>query len=144
MMNDLIKYAIKHGDINKDRLCMMVDEMDPDMAERFTEAILDIVDIDEIRKNIPEVSNPYSLKGCRFFSYNYLNDLVMYEHDEEVTRYFETQEEADKFVAGKAPSWAGERNSSTRYSIPAIRTITQSSSCPIHRWLDDARENVDD
>ena len=144
MINDIIKYAIKHGDINKDRLCMMVDEMDPDMAERFAKAILDIVDIDEIRKNIPEVSNPYGLKGCRFFSYNYLNDLVTYEYDEDVTRYFETQEEADGFILGKAPSWAGERNSSTGCSVPATRTITQSCSCPIHRWLDDARENVDD
>lgn len=144
MRNDIIKYAIMCGDINKDRLCMMVSEMDPDMAERFVEAILDIVDIDEIRKNIPEVSNPYSLKGCRFLGYNYLNDQVMYECDEDVTRYFETQEEANKFILGKAPSWSGERNSSTRYSIPATRTITQTSSCPISRWFDDARENVDD
>ncbi len=144
MMNDLIKYAIKHGEINRDRLCMMLDEMDPDVAERFAKAILDIADIDEIRKNIPEMSNPYNLKGCRFFSYNYLNDLVKYEYDEEVTRYFETQEEADKFIAGKAPSWAGEENSSTGYPIPATRTITNVSFCPIHRWLDGARENVDD
>lgn len=144
MRNDLVKYAIKHGEINRDKLCMMVSEMDQDMAERFTEAILDIVDIDEIKKNIPEVSNPYNLKGCRFFSYNYLNDQVSYEYDEEVTRYFETQKDADRFIVGKAPSYAGVGKPSDTYSIPATHIFTNISSCPLHRWLDDARENVDD
>lgn len=143
MINDLIKYAIKHGDINKDRLCMMVDEMDPDVAERFAKAILGIVDIDEIRKNIPKVSNPYNLKGCRFFSYNYLNDQVKYEYSEEVTRHFKTQKDADEFAAGKRPSWHGEREPFEN-SISATYIFTNVSSCPLHRWLDDACEDNDD
>lgn len=144
MINDLIIYAIKHGNIHKNRLCMIIDEMDPDVAERFAKAILGIVDIDEIRKNIPEVSNPYNLKGCRFFSYNYLNDQVTYEYNEEVTRYFETQEDADRFIAGKAPSYAGVGKPSDTYSIPATHIFTNVSSCPLYRWLDDARKDNDD
>ena len=133
-MKNIISYAIKSGEINKDMLIAMVEQMDDDMAIRFTEAILGIA----VSEEIPEVSNVNNCQ-CRFLNYNYLKDLVEYEYDEEVTRYFRTEKEAEEFSEGKYYSWTGERRSSDEYQYEGKHMFTEKDTCSLTRWLDGAK-----
>ena len=133
-MKNIISYAIKSGEINKDMLIAMVEQMDEDMAIRFTKAILGIA----VSEEIPEVSNVNSCQ-CRLLGYNYLKDLVEYENDEEVTRYFRTEKEANEFSEGKSYRWAGERRISDEYKFEGKCMFTDKDTCSLTRWLESAK-----
>ena len=131
-MKNIISYALKNGENNKDMLVAMVSQMDEDMAIRFTEAILGIA----VQEEIPEVSKVYDHNNCRFLGYNYLKDVVEYEYEEEVTRYFKTEKEADEFSDGNSYRWAGERRISDEYQYEGKRVFTEKETCQLARWLE--------
>lgn len=133
-MKNIISYALKHGEINKDMLVAMVREMDEEMAVRFTEAILGIA----VPKAVPQASNVEGCQ-CRLLGYNYLKDCVDYEYEEEVTRYFKTEKEADEFSDGKSYRWAGERRISDEYKYEGKYVFTNKSTCQLSRWLEGAK-----
>ena len=134
-MKNIINYALKHGEINKDMLVAMVSQMDDEMAVRFTEAILGIA----FQEVIPEVSKVYDHDNCRLLGYNYLKDVVEYEYEDEVTRYFKTEKEADEFSDGKSYRWAGERRISDEYKYEGKHVFTEKDTCQLTRWLEGAK-----
>ena len=134
-IRNIIDYALRNGKIDNDRLVEMVNQMDEEMALRFTEAILGMVDPMEI----PEVSNVYGHSDCFLRSYNYLMDKVTYEYDNLVVRYFKTQEEAEQFKEGKLYRWDGERVSSDEYSFEGKHVFTDKETCRLSDWLDGAK-----
>ena len=48
MQNSIYNFALKSGEINREVLCEMCDQMSEDMRKRFIEAILGIVNVDEV------------------------------------------------------------------------------------------------
>lgn len=139
MSYNLISYALGHGEINVDVLVDLVKQMDESMALRFTEAVLGIVNQNEITKGIPVVSNIYEHKDCRLVAYNYLQDIVDYEYDEEVMRYFESKEEAEKFSSGKLSRWSGERKISDKCSYEGKQIVTEAGTCSFDKWFEGAK-----
>ena len=90
-MKNIINYALKHGEIDKDMLVAAVNAMDEDMAIRFTEAVLGIA----VQEKIPEVSKVYDRDNCRLLGYNYLKDAVEYEYEDEGEEEYEDEGEEE-------------------------------------------------
>lgn len=134
-MKNIINYALKHGEINRDMLVAMVSQMDEDMAIRFTEAVLGLT----TETTVPSSATVYGHDNCRFIGYNYLKDLVEYKYDEEVTRYFKTKEDADEFNENETYRWSGVRCATDEYKFEGKRVFTEKSTCPLPVWLEGAK-----
>ena len=133
-MKDIINYAIKNGEINKDMLIAMVNQMDDEMAVRFTNAILGIVVPEEI--TIPEVKNIYGHNNCRLKRYNYLFDRVEYEYGEQETRWFADEVSAKRFAENGFGYYNGEKEPKEGHEFEASYIFIYNSECPLRVWME--------
>ena len=134
MQNNIYNFAIRSNDINKNILCEMCDLMDPKMRERFVNAILMVVDYKEVLENLPKTSKVGS-RDCRLVSVNYLTGVVDYEYDETVTRYFRTEEEAQRLINEGLGKWDGRGKLDDEYKFEGTHTFTEANSCNIEQWV---------
>lgn len=129
-MENIYTYAVRNGKINMDALCAMINNMDPEMRERFCSAILGLVDYaPEIPAQTIKDGKEYHLSG-----YNFLKDEVYFTYDETITRYFADQKYADRYAASGNYSYEGVREADETHTIPATYTRVCESSCSLNDW----------
>lgn len=130
MKNNIYNFALRSNEINVNALCEMCDMMDDGMRDRFVNAVLGIADYTE---PLPETSHVYD-RDCRIISSNYLANIVEYEYDKKVTRYYKTDEEADRFTKEGRGRWDGSDRQSNDYPFMAVHTFRENGSCSFHDW----------
>ncbi|MBQ3950733.1 MAG: hypothetical protein II661_09680 [Bacteroidales bacterium] len=133
MQNNIFNYALKTGEINREVLCEMCDQMDAAMRARFVEAVLGIIDVSNIE--IPQTSiNNH--RGERVFkSYNYLQDVVTYTYKETVRRYFKEQEKAEKYTQTGSCSYSDyECREQGDFTIAAEYVFDREDTCSLYSW----------
>ena len=135
MQNNIFNFALNHADINKTILCTLCDQMDEEMRERFVNALIGIVDMDEIERKISRYSSDRNGERWTFESYNYLLDRVYYTYEHKDKRYFKTQEDADKFAeTGDYDYGKSKYCEEGEYNIKAIFSRPSSSYTSLYNW----------
>ena len=94
MQNNIYNFALKSGEINRNVLCEMCDQMPEEMRKRFIEAVLGIVDVDEIQIPVTSKSRDGVVRTMR--EYNYLMDRVEYSYLEHDVRWFKDEKKASE------------------------------------------------
>lgn len=136
-MNRLIQWALENApEIDRKVLSRLVNEMDPDEAERFTNAVIGLVNMDVELASLPEhIERSGNKTNLVRLSASYLKDEVKYAYDEEVCRYFKTQEEADEFTKTGRGRWDGRSLSDDNFQFCATHVFTdQRSCCQFDEW----------
>ena len=138
MQNSIYNFALKSGEINREVLCEMCDQMSEDMRKRFIEAILGIVYVDEVTASIPKEVTERDGTVRTMTSFNYFFGTVEYDYPENVTRYFKDEEKATNFAeTGKGGSsysdW--EYKQTDTYQYPATHTFTRHGNCSVDDWF---------
>ena len=121
-------------------LVEMTNQMDEDMAVRFVEAILGITNPDEIKETISRSSTVYN-HPSRLLNFNYLKNFVEYGYEDTVSRFFKTQEEAERFAKGELYCWSGEAEMSEEFRYGATHTFDKKSVCGLDTWMDGAKND---
>ena len=134
MQNNIYNFALRSNEINVDTLCEMCDMMEPDVRDRFVNAILGIVDYREVIDNLPKTAKIYDRENCRLVSVNYLTGNVRYEYDDVVVRYYKTEEEANRFIEQGRGRWDGNNKKDDEHPFEAVHIFHESSSCGINEW----------
>lgn len=96
-MKPIYTYAIAQTDEHdlKHYLIDAVRDLNDDKIERFIEMVLGC----QPRYTVPARTYNWDKSRVRtLLSFDYLNDKVEYSYEETVTKFFETQEEADKYA----------------------------------------------
>lgn len=137
MQNSIYNFALKSGEINRIVLCEMCDQMSEDMRKRFIEAILGIVNVDEVAASIPKEVTERDGIVRTMTSFNYFFGTVEYDYPENLTRYFKDEEKATKFAetgdSGCYSDW--EYKQTDTYQYPAMHTFTRHSNCSVGEWF---------
>ena len=133
MQNNIYNFALRSNEINTVALCEMCDMMDDAMRDRLVNAILGIVNYKEVSDSLSKTSKVYN-RDCRLISYNYLTDIVKYEYDDVVTRYYRTEEEAKRFSEEGRGRWDGNNKKDENYKFEASYTFHETSSCSSGEW----------
>lgn len=135
MLNNIYNYALINGKIDKSVLCELCDQMDEGMRERFVNAVLGIVDIHDVEKEIPREMVDNYKRTRRFRSYNYLQNRVEYEYDKIETRWFRDEESAKKYEeTGDARYGTYVYESKEDFGIKAEHMFTFNSECDLCEW----------
>ena len=133
MKNNIYNFALLSNKIDVNALCEMCDLMDEGMRDRFVNAVLGIVDFNEVIENLPKTSKYYE-KTRRLVSVNYLTGIIQYEYDDVITRYFRTEEEAKRFAEEGRGKWDGNGKKDDEHPFEATHTFLESGSCEIYEW----------
>lgn len=81
----------------------------------------------------PKINETSTVKpDAKFVRYNPIEDKVVYTYTRRDTRYFETQDEAERFTA--KGGYGGSSTQSDTYQIEATRTSTCTDECYRERW----------
>lgn len=142
-MTKLIQWALENApELNRKVLSRLVNEMDPCEAERFTNAVIGLTDIDTELASLPKtIAQNGSQKNLVLLSAHYLQNAVDYSFDEEVVRYFKTQEEADEFTKMGRGRWDGRCSSDGDYKFHGAYAFKdQCSTCTFDEWKEMASE----
>ena len=131
MQNNIYNFALRSNEINIVALCEMCVLMDPMMRERFVNAILGITDYKE---PLSETSRVHD-RDCRLLSSNYLTNVVEYEYDNKMTRYYKTEEEAKRFSEEGRGRWDGNNKKNDEYPFESIHTFRETGSCSFGEWI---------
>ena len=134
MQNNIYNFAIRSNEIDKIVLCEMCDEMEPGIRDRFVNAILGIVNVDELVASIPEETT--GRDGIRIFvDYNYLQDKLWYKYRETVKRWFADKELAEKYEkTGDYPYGKSSYKQEGEYTIEASHVFDRESYCQLSDW----------
>lgn len=134
-MKSIFTYAIKHTDSDqlKHKLIDVLNNINDDKIERFVEIFLEC----QPSYTLPAKVYNYNKAHIRVFkSFDYLNDRVDYTYEETITKFFITQEEADKYAATGEYIYSRISNSeSDEYPIEASYTCIRESYITINEWL---------
>lgn len=133
MQNNIYNFALRSNNINVETLCEMCDMMDETMRDRLVNAVLGIVDHKQVAENLPDASRIYN-RDCRLLSFNYLTDVVRYEYDSTVTRYYRTEEEAKRFSEEARGRWDGSDKKDDTHPFVGSYTFHETSSCSAKEW----------
>lgn len=136
MQNNIFNYALKSGEINRNVLCEMCDQMEESMRKRFVEAILGIVNyIDDVIANIATTKTDRNGRVRTLQNYNYLQDRLDYTYPEERVRFFKNQEDADKYTETGDYNWGSSNYEKKEgYEIEAKHTFIESNYCTLYEW----------
>ena len=132
---NLLEYAILNGEVNRVALNEAIKQLPENIQQRFVELAIGIVSADLFSPNIPQIKFLYGHKDCRYKGYNYLYDRVEFEYDEEETRFFENEKDADRFSSTGDYSWTGVREQKDGYNIKASHVFKHTSECPLDTWM---------
>ena len=134
-MKPIFTYAIKHTDSDqlKHNLIDVLNNINDNKIERFVEIILGC----KPSYTLPAKVYNYNKTHIRVFkSFDYLNDRVDYTYEETITKFFITQEEADKYAATGEYIYSRTSNSELdEYPIEASYTYIRESYMTINEWL---------
>lgn len=142
-MTKLIQWALENApELDRKVLSRLVNEMDPCEAERFTNAVIGLVDMDVELTSLPQtIAENKSKKNLVLLSAHYLQNVVDYSYDEELVRYFKTQEEADEFTKTGRCRWDGRCSSDGDYQFRGEYMFKdQRSTCTFEEWKEMASE----
>ena len=134
-MKPIYIYAIERTDSYtlKNSLIDSIRNLNDDKIERFVEMVLGC----QPKYTFPAKVYNYDKTCVKVFkSADYLNDQVDYTYEETITKFFITQEEADKYVATGEYTYSRTNNSeSEKYLFEARYTYTKESYMSIESWL---------
>lgn len=134
-MKPIFTYAIKHTDSDqlKNKLIDVVNNINDDKIERFIEILLGC----QPTYTLPAKVYNYNKAHIRVFkSFDYLNDRVDYTYEESITKFFITQEEADKYAETGEYIYSRTSNSeSDEHTIKATYSYHRESYMTINEWL---------
>lgn len=134
-MNLLTTYALQHAAVEPAHLINAINQIEPDQQDRFVELVLGLVNLDDVVNDIPTTA-VYNDKVCTFEGYHHLTEKVDYSYPDSDTRYFETQEDADRWVAGKYYKGSSSYSESEKYPFRAVKNYTSHSSMSLSSWCD--------
>lgn len=134
-MKPIYTYAIAQTDATnlKYSLIDTVRDLNDDKIERFIEMVLGC----QPRYTLPARTYNYNKSRIRtLLSFDYLNNKVEYSYEETITKFFITQEEADKYAT--TGDYVYGRTSSSKSDeccIEASYTRNAKSNASIDEWL---------
>lgn len=135
-MKSIYTYAIMHTDAQylKDCLVSASTKINDSKIERFIEIVLKCVP----KHNLPSKVYNYNRRCIRtLISANYLDDKVDYSYEETMTRFFNNQEDADKYTKTGQYSFSNSKSDkSDEYNISANYISIIKSYMTIDEWLD--------
>lgn len=110
----------------KDALVSVFADFDERVQNVLLEKILGVYET-------PKINETSTVKqDATFVHYNPIEDRVIYTYTRIDKRYFETQDEADKFAA--KGGFGGNSTQSDTYKFEATRTSTCTDECYRERW----------
>ena len=142
-MTKLIQWALENApELDRKVLSRLVNEMDPCEAERFTNAVIGLVDMDVELVSLPQtIAQNKNKKNLVLLSAHYLQNTVEYSYDEEVVSYFKTQEEADEFTQKGRGRYDGRYSPDDTFQFRGVYTFKDwRASCTFEEWKEMASE----
>lgn len=142
-MNDLVKFALEHGNIDKNALISIISKMDEERQVRFTKAALGIINPDTYIKdnNIPlTISHRCTANNLVMDDYNYFEDIVKYHCDRSSTRYFSSEKEKEEAVKYDY-TWAGTNKKSDTNSIEHTFNFVSNETMNLNDWIQAAKDD---
>lgn len=95
-MRKIFEFALEHATVTTDDIIRAVEMLDDEAkSERLIEAMLGL---DTKREDLADHVIDDNKVECTLVKYNFLRDEVMYNRVDSDTRYFDTQENADKYA----------------------------------------------
>ena len=144
-MNAITHYAFMqarvNGDLNIDALVHILGEMEDRRADRAIEALIGIVNLDEMLSRIPTLSRADKGSVCVLENFNYLDDQVRFKYTRTDTKYFATPEEADKYTCNGDYRWdKSKTRQEGEYVFEGNYTHESTDYCSYQKWMDNAIE----
>lgn len=144
-MNAITHYALcvarNNGDLNIDALYHILGEMDDRRADRTVEALIGIVNLDDLYSRIPTLSKADKDSICVLESFNYLDDQVRFKYTRTDTKYFVTPEEAEKYTSNGDYKWDKYKTRQEgEYVFEGNYTHEANDYCSYQKWMDNAIE----
>lgn len=127
-MNKINNAIVKTADPQaiKDALVSVFSDFEEHVQRVLLEKILGVYET-------PIINETSTIKpDATFVRYNPITTRVIYTYTRHNTRYFETQDEADKFTA--KGGYGGSNTQSDTYQFEAIHTSTCTDECYIECW----------
>lgn len=135
-MKKIYEWALKQAGATKgmiNAVNMLADEH----AERFIEVVVGCEIKDE---EIPKEAM-FEGKICKFVNYNYLRDEITYSCEDSTTRYFATQEDADKYTKNGDYNWnTSSSNPKDEYPFEAVWTREVEHTTWYDKWFNMSNE----
>ena len=136
-----IRMAANAGSLNIDQLVQVVNGMNQETSDWVTKVILGIVDLNEVKKNIPYTSR-YDGNGVTEVSYNPFSDEVTFKYTSTDRRWFKDQEKADIYSESGSASYRDySYHEDSEYTIPAGYPRECVGSMSRQSWIDNAKQN---
>lgn len=135
-MKQVYEWALRQAGATKAML-NAVNMLPNDHAERFVEVVLGCEMKDE---DIPK-EFIYEGKLYKFVRSNYVRDEIVYSCEDSTTKYFSTQEDADKYAKNGDYNYNRSSNSpKDEYPFEAVWTRECEHTTWYSRWFDMSNE----
>ena len=139
-MNRIQNYALSTGKIDVKNLAYVLDELSSKREIDVDFVLSLILGLQQIPRELPKhaILND-GKRRSRFKEYRLLNDTVCYEYDDELTLYFKTKEDADKFKSGESHYNMNYKYSSNdEFEFEGTKKYETTGYCSREEWLDNA------
>lgn len=130
-MKKIYKWALKQAGATKTML-NAVNMLKDEHAERFVEVVVGCeINDDDVPQEVM-----YDGKVCKLVSCNYILDEITYSCEDSTTRYFPTQEDADKYAENGNFSWdKSSSNPKDEYPVKGAWTRECEHTTWYERWF---------
>lgn len=130
IMKKIYEWALGQCGVN-DRIINAVNMLKAEHAERFVEVVVGCeIKNDDVPKEVT-----YEDKVCKLVSCNYILDIVTYTCVDSTTRYFATQEDADKYAEHGDYAWStSSSDAKEEYPFKGVWTRECEHSTWYERW----------
>lgn len=144
-MNAITRYALaaarNNGDLNIDALIRILNEMNERQADRVIQALIGLVNIDEMFNALPAHSKADKNVVCALEHFNYLEDEVRFKYVRTDTKYFATPEDAEKYTNTGDYDWNNYKNrQEAQYVFEGNYTHEADGYCTYEKWMENAVE----
>lgn len=134
-MKSIYAYAIEHTDALeiKERVVAIAETVNKELYERFVEVILGI---NKTLADFPQSVYVYNNRIQNIISYDPLRDEIRYSYKETKTRYFLTEEDANKYSeTGEYRYSTSEINPDEKYAFEGVHTFINDGITNSWDWL---------
>ena len=140
IMNRIQLYALENGKINSKNLAYVLDELSAKKDINVDFILSLILGLENVPEELPKhaILND-GKRRSRLKEYRLLDDMVCYEYNDELTLYFKTKEDADKFSAGQSHYNMNYKYSSNdEFRFEGTKKYETTGYCFRQEWLDNA------